>query len=62
MQSRASRITRAHAEAALGKMVLPAGVSQDELDTVMPIPLKKNGKIDEKDKKRFEPVTVMYKK
>ena len=62
MQSRASKITKAHLIAAAGNMVLPAGISQDETDTVMPIPLKKDGKTEAKDKRRFEPVSVFYKK
>ena len=62
MQNRASRITKTHVMAALGNMVLPAGVSQDDTDTVLPIPLKKNGKTESKDKRRFEPVTILYKK
>ena len=62
MQSRASKISKAHMIAAAGDAVLPAGVSQDETETVMPIPLKKNGKTEAKDKKRFEPVSVFYKK
>ena len=62
MQNRASRITKAHVNAALGNMVVPAGVGQDETGTIMPIPLKKNGKIDSKDKRKFEPVTILYKK
>ena len=62
MTNRASKITKTHVEAALGKMTLPAGVSQDETDTVMPIPLNKNGGTDQKDKRRFEPVTILYKK
>ena len=62
MTNRASRITKAHVEAALGKMAYPAGVSQDETDTIMPIPLNKNGKVEQEDKGRFEPVTILYKK
>ena len=62
MQSRASKLSKAHAASALGEMVLPAGVSQDEHETVMPIPLKKNDKTEEKDKKRYLPVSIVYKK
>ena len=62
MQGRASKISRAHVLAALGNMVVPAGVVQDETDTVLPIPLKKNGKTESKDKRKYEPVTILYKK
>ena len=62
MQNRASKISKAHAASALGEMVIPAGVIQDESETVLPIPLKKNDKTEEKDKKRFQPVSVFYKK
>ena len=62
MQSRSSKISKAHVVAALGNMVVPAGVVQDETDTVLPIPLEKNGKTEAKDKRKYEPVTIFYRK
>ena len=62
MQNRASKITKAHVIAAAGNMVLPAGVCQDETETVLPIPLKKNSKTDATEKGKFEPISVFYRK
>lgn len=62
LQSRASKIAKPHGAAAMGELILPAGISQEDALTVMPIPLEKYSKTEKADRKKYEPVTVLYRK
>ena len=58
LNGRSSKIAKIHMLAVLGKVTLPAGVTHEADNTLLPIPLAKNSQIAADDKKRFEPVSI----
>ena len=60
LQSRCSKITELHELAAAGRAVLPGGVTQGKNETILPCAPQPYNMTPEEDKKRVEPVSIMY--